>query len=588
MKKFLSLISCLLLAVVIVFSVTACGEQTEPPLPGGDGDGVVDKPTLGDIYDPDRPDYDFDNDYDYVRPDPPKTETRFDPEPDPAYASGGATKVTRMEAENAEVNLLASFEDKWKRELSDVNNLAFDFRLSNKLCTRNLNDKQTSGTSIDFNFVSDKSYTVKMRANLSVYDSESSDPEYVISDNFDIRSEGRNKNDDVIYSYSNTNDMTVNVEETEELVSGGDVKSRYFHFAVVEFNVAIYEGETTVSFEFDGNGKGCNLDYIEFDTSANISGWNNGNYNDGDVADSEDGTYWYISKQPTETETGIFTSMKYIDGAYRTYNYGLPALKTAEGQMTEGYTAKTVNGKPGYAFTFKNGEVSFVPGEYAETTATIHEKSLVKFVGNKDTLTKKVGDTLETSDFDQIEGQMIYSVNVYDTKGNFIEAATPGSWKFPVYPVVLEVAETLPEGSRVLAKGKNAEVYADPGVWYYHSESSKVKGYAYNNEQSAVLNVNVTSSNGDYLRFMPKNCSNGTSYKVTYKVTSTQAGFIRLSGGSGSSTFTQIAANEEKEITFTLKAAKDKPLSVSLTSSASNDYAVGNYSLKVDLVSVVK
>ncbi len=581
MKKFISVLSCLLLVALMVFTMTACGGQPEIPLPD-EGDGVVDKPTLGDIFDPDRPDYDFDNDYEYIRPDPPKTETRFDPDRDPAYASGGATEVTRMEAENADVKLIASFEDQWKNAYSDVNNLAFDFRLSNKLCTRNLNDTQTAGSSVDFNFMSDKSYTVKMRANISVHSGET----YVPSDNFAIKSEGADNNGGIVYSYADMSDIEIPRENAEMLVSGGEVKSEYFYFAVVEVMVAIYEGETTISFEFDGSGKGCNIDYIELDTSANITGWDDSHYTDGDVADPENGTMWYVSKQPTDTEEGTFTAMKYIDGAYRSYNYGLPALKGANGALTEGYSSSVVDGKTQYSFDFKNGVYTFVEGEVIETTATIHSNSLIKFAGNKDTITKNAGDTLEASDFEIPEGETVYNVKVYDMNGNLLETATVGTWKFPVYEVTIEVAELLPEGTRILAKGKNAEVYADPGKWYYHSESSKVSGYAYNEEKSAVLNVNVTSSNGDYLRFMPENCKTGTSYKVSYRVTCTQAGYIRLSGGSGSATFTQIAANETIDITFTLKAAKDKPLSLSLTSSADNSYATGNYSLKVELLGV--
>ena len=444
MKKLMSVLLCSLIALVMVFSFAACGEQNDPedPILPDVGGGEIADPTLGDIYDPNRPDYDFDYDYDYVRPEPPETEIMTIPEPDPAYAAGSATKVTRMEGENAQVSLKADFDDAWKNQLSDVNNLAFDFRLSNKFCTRNLNDRWTPGTELTFNFKSDKSYSVKMKANISTHENDV----YTPSSNFSIRSQGTNSRGDVIYSYADLDEISIPREETTILVSGGNANSTYFHFYVIEFEAAIYEGDTQIIFEFNG-GKGCNLDYIEIDTSANISGWDDEFYTDGDTANPENGTMWYISEQPTDTAEGTFTATKYIDGAYRSYSYGLPALKDDEGNLTEGYTSSVVGGKTQYSFDFKNDVYTFVPGEAVQTTATLHENSLAKFAGGKTTLTKAVGEVVQASDFEEVNGRAASGIRVYSDKGALLETSLAGTFTMPAYPVTIEVVTfELPDG----------------------------------------------------------------------------------------------------------------------------------------------
>ena len=123
MKKHVSVLLCLLLAVVMIFAMTSCGKPdntNKPDIPDIGGNGEISDPTLGDIYDPNRPDYDFDYDYDYVKPDPPETEIMVKPELDPAYAAGSATKLTRMEGENAQVSLKATSSDIWKNQFNDI------------------------------------------------------------------------------------------------------------------------------------------------------------------------------------------------------------------------------------------------------------------------------------------------------------------------------------------------------------------------------------------------------------------------------------------------------------------------------------
>lgn len=446
MKKITSVLLCLLLTLAMIFAFAACGEQNDtetPIIPDVGGNGEIADPTLGDIYDPNRPDYDFDYDYDYVKPDPPETEIMVKPELDPAYAAGSATKLTRMEGENAKVSLKATSSDIWKNQFSDVNNLAFDFRLSNKLCTRNLNDAWTVGTRVAFDFVSDKSYTVKMKANISTH----SDEVYTPAGNFSIRSQGLNSKEDIIYSYADLEGIEIAREDTVELVSGGDANPTYFHFYVLELEVAIYEGNTQIIFEFD-NGRGCNIDYIEFDTSANITGWDDTFYMDGDTASGEDdGTMWYISKQPTTSETGIFTATKYINGAYRTYNYSLPALEDENGELTEGYSSSVVEGKTQYSFDFKNDVYTFIEGEEIKATATLHENSLAKFAGGATTLTKSVGEVLQASDFEQVGGKSVSGIRIYNDKGADLGSALVGSYTMTAYPIVIEVVTLeLPEG----------------------------------------------------------------------------------------------------------------------------------------------
>ena len=437
MKKAAAVLLCLVVALSVVFAFSACGGQEIPP-PPEQSDG-----TLGwdDIYDPDRPDYGFDYDYDYVKPDPPELVHEYVPDPDPAYETGAETVVTRMEGENAEVDFHGTNDSAWRNEFSDVDKLAFDFRLSNKLCTRNLNDAWQGGTRLIFTFESDKSYTVRVSALISTHD-DKTDP-YVPASNFRVRSEGTDANGDGVYSYADLSGIEMPRADSVELVSGGDVNSVYFYFATLEFEAAIYEGETSIIFEYSGGGKGCNVDYIEIDTSAAISGWDDTFYMDGDTADGSDGTKWYVSQTPTETETGIFTAQKYIAGAYHEYNYGLPALEDEDGNPTEGYTAEA-NGA--YSFTFKNDKVTFTPGQTPQITATIGEDSLAKFAGNAESVAKNVGDALTASDFETPAGKEIATVRVYDTLGHDLGNVTLGEWTFPAYDVVLEVTSLIKEG----------------------------------------------------------------------------------------------------------------------------------------------
>ena len=284
------------------------------------------------------------------------------PEVDPAYASGETTTVTLMEAENAVIDLNGSKEgnETWQNEFSEVNNLAFDFRLSNKFCTRNLNDTWTKGTSINFNFTSDQSYTVKMRAHMSAYDGKVNP--YKLADNIKVRSEGTGETGRTLYSYADLTDKTIDYNSAPVMVGGyfdsegekvGQANATYFHFAVVELEVAVYEGANTISFEFSG-GKGCNLDYIELDTSASITDWDDSYYND-------TASKWYVSKAPTASEPGTFTVVKNISNANRTYTYALPALQT-DGALTAGYTDE---GNNTYSFDFK-GEKYYFTTETAQ------------------------------------------------------------------------------------------------------------------------------------------------------------------------------------------------------------------------------
>ena len=161
------------------------------------------------------------------------------------------------------------------------------------------------------------------------------------------------------------------------------------------------------------------------------------------VADeSEDGTTseWVVTQAPTDDDAGTFTAIKYIADGYHEYNYGLPALKDEEGNLTEGYTAEA-DGK--YSFEFKRGKVTFVPGQTPEVTATLGENSLAGFAGDVQSLSRHMGDVLSADDFavpaDKPD-RVIGTVRVYDTAGHYVGTAEPGVWTFPAYDVVLEVA----------------------------------------------------------------------------------------------------------------------------------------------------
>lgn len=455
--RFLSVLMMLLLAASLLFGAAACnvvhssssGSSSDSSSSGTDssgGDGTIADATFEDAYAPEeRPDYGFDYDYDYEIPDPPLREDEVKPEEDPAYASGGATTVTRMEAENADIHLQGENSEAWKNEFSEVNNLAFDFRLSNKLCTRNLNDAWTNGANINFTFTSDKTYMVKARANLSAHDGKTNP--YALASNFQVRSTGTDAQGNVIYSNADLSGKTIDYPNANILVGGytdsegnavGDANETYFHFAVIEFYVAIYAGETTITFDFSSGGRGCNLDYLELETSANITGWDDEYYED-------TGTVWSITALPTDTDPGVFTATKYIAGSTRSYKYALPALQT-DGALTAGYTDK---GNGTYSFEFKGETYSFTEGQALQAEHSVHQDSLLKFAGGATKITKEVGAVLQDSDF-ETHSKAITNINVYGTNGNFIGVAKIGEWQFPAYPVVLEVTQmSLPQGYSV-------------------------------------------------------------------------------------------------------------------------------------------
>ncbi|MGN0805011.1 MAG: hypothetical protein ACI4MS_06480 [Candidatus Coproplasma sp.] len=448
MKKNGKILSSICIATFMAFSFTACNSSSSTGKPSGDSGGgqKFDKTTIYDIYDEDRPEHDFDYESTYVRPDPPLAETRFDPEEDPAYANGKATYVTRMEAENAEINLVNNSTTTWKNVYSDVNNMAFDFRLSGKMATRNLN---TAGSTLTFNFKSDKSYTVKMNLCVSVWDD--THVPFVISDYFAVRSKGIIDGANV-YSYADTTGMSIAWEDTTEMVSGGQAVSKYFHFATIELNVAVYKGDTSIVIEYAGKG-GANIDYLELNTSAKISGFDSTHYTDGDVAKPDEGSEWYVSTYPTDDADGVISVRKYIDGEYRTYSYGLPKYKT-EGKLTEGYTAKTLSdGKTEYSFTFKNGTYSFVDDPNRTVNITLDESS-VTFANGTKTLQKKPGDKINSSDFATVaDGRTIVQINVVDKAGIVISSGAPGSITVPMEDATIKLVFGVRSGFTALDAG---------------------------------------------------------------------------------------------------------------------------------------
>ena len=454
MKK-LERLSILSLTSLMLFSLMSCNNNNSSSIDSGntdqDKDDVkFDKTTIYDAYEEDRPDYGFDYESNYVRPEPPTAETRYDPDFDPAYKNGTVTTKTRMEAENAEINYVGNSTSAWKNEYSDVNNMAFDFRLSGKLATRNLN---TPGSNATFRFNSDKSYTVKMNLRVSVWDD--THVPFVISDYFDVRSEGT-KDDVRVYSYANTKDMSISWDETEEMVSGGEVNSKYFHFATIELDVAIYKGSTALIVEYLGKG-GANIDYLELDTSASITGFDSTHYTDGDVANPTDGSQWYISEYPTDDTDGTFTVRKYIDNAYRSFSYGLPKYKT-DGQLTSGYSSKVISeGKTEYSFTFKNGVYTFVDDPNRTSTITLSDYPNVTFKNGTNTLQKKPGETINLDDFATIEdGRTIQSINIIDNKGIIMTSGAPGEIKVPMEDSYIEVITSPAKGYTWLSIGSGA------------------------------------------------------------------------------------------------------------------------------------
>ena len=99
-----------------------------------------------------------------------------------------------------------------------------------------------------------------------------------------------------------------------------------------------------------------------------------------------------------------------------------------------------------------------------------------------------------------------------------------------------------PTGGYEVVAGKNADVCANPGVWYYWANGSDKVSTAHFSEDG-VLTASITKLNdsqGMYFRYQPggsdgTNLSDGDQYTISFKITMSQAGTVQ---GKSSATVT--------------------------------------------------
>lgn len=153
------------------------------------------------------------------------------------------------------------------------------------------------------------------------------------------------------------------------------------------------------------------------------------------------------------------------------------------------------------------------------------------------------------------------------------------------------VKVNVPEGFYKLTNAQNAEVFANPGHWYYYNSknnSQNIGGYF--DGTNAVLEVNATASTQYYLRYQPvmDGYKDGDAFDALCTVTSTQAGWLRVGGAEGEQELVPIEANKPTQITFASRTYKTgSPLSLALLDAEKQDaYAAGNYTLTCSEITV--
>lgn len=147
-----------------------------------------------------------------------------------------------------------------------------------------------------------------------------------------------------------------------------------------------------------------------------------------------------------------------------------------------------------------------------------------------------------------------------------------------------KVTVIVPEGFYKLTSANNAEVFNDPGHWYYYMASGTAEIGGYYNGTEAVLEVNAADSTQYYLRYQPvmEGYEEGDSYNGTCTVTSSVDGYLRIGGAEGQQEIIAIKANTPTPVTFSNRTyTTGSPLSLALISDPSdkNSYAAGNYTL---------
>lgn len=144
-----------------------------------------------------------------------------------------------------------------------------------------------------------------------------------------------------------------------------------------------------------------------------------------------------------------------------------------------------------------------------------------------------------------------------------------------------------PEDYYLLEKGKNGDVFKNPGHWYYFSSMNDISGYHANGK--VVLENKSNKSAEHYLRYIPKDLKVGDIVSVSFEVKSSVDGLLRFGATTAEDEvyFVPVEANVSKTITIdAVSVTTDKPFNITMAKEATlTSFMSGPYKLKVtDLV----
>lgn len=144
-----------------------------------------------------------------------------------------------------------------------------------------------------------------------------------------------------------------------------------------------------------------------------------------------------------------------------------------------------------------------------------------------------------------------------------------------------------PEDYYLLEKGKNGDVFKNPGHWYYFSSMNDISGYHANGK--VVLENKSNKSAEHYLRYIPKDLKAGDIVSVSFEVESSVDGLLRFGATTAEDEvyFVPVEANVSKTITIdAVTVTTDKPFNITMAKEATlTSFMSGPYTLKVtDLV----
>lgn len=156
---------------------------------------------------------------------------------------------------------------------------------------------------------------------------------------------------------------------------------------------------------------------------------------------------------------------------------------------------------------------------------------------------------------------------------------------------VCTVTVNVPEGFYKLTNAQNAEVFDNPGHWYYYnSKNSSQDIGGYFDGEKVILEVNATEPTQYYLRYQPvmEGYKDGDAFDATCVVTSTQAGWLRVGGAEGEQELLPIEADTPTTVVFGSRTYKTgSPLSLALLDAEKQDaYAPGQYTLTCSEITV--